>query len=264
MSNTGSTPDRWPRAQRLAALLCAGLLLGPALTGCATGDSPDSAISTPTTATVPTPTASAEGYALPEGFVHLRDVAPDITVELRYASTDNFTGRVVDGYETTDAAILRLEAAEALAEVQRSLDPLGLGLHVWDAFRPTRAVDNFVEWSHDPDDSTKPEYYPDHEKPELFELGYIAEKSRHSLGGTVDLTVIDAASGEPLDMGGPFDFFGELSHYDAAGLSDEQRANRALLRDAMEAQGFEPYPQEWWHFTYPLPADTEPSDFPVR
>lgn len=208
--------------------------------------------------------ASDADAALPEGFSYVSDLAPGIEVELRYATTDNFTGSVVDGYESTDAAILRTEAAEALARVQEGLEADGLGLRVYDAFRPTRAVQFFMDWAQTDDDSTKAEYYPDFEKPQLFELGYIAEQSGHSLGGTVDLTLVDLESGEVLDMGGPFDFFGERSHYETAGLAPEQVENRRVLHEAMLAEGFEQYPLEWWHYSYPLPADTERLDFVVR
>lgn len=215
----------------------------------------------------PAPSAAehvADHSELPEGFSSLDEAVPGVMIDARYATRNNFTGAVVEGYSDPSVAILRTEAAEALAEVQQDLVERGLGLLVWDAFRPTRAVDDFVAWSATPDDHTRAEYYPDHEKAELFELGYIARESRHTLGGTVDLTIIDADSGEQLDMGGPFDFFGERSHFDAPGITPEQQANRVLLRSVMETHGFEPYPLEWWHFTYPLPEETQPADFPVR
>lgn len=208
--------------------------------------------------------AGAESGALPADFVDARELEPRIEVELRYAGTRNFTGRVVDGYETDDRVILQRDAAVALAEVQRDLAAEGLGLRVYDAYRPTRAVRFFMDWARTGDDSTREEYYPDFEKPQLFELGYIAERSKHSLGGTVDLTLVDLASGEALDMGGSFDFFGERSHYDAAGLTAEQSGNRTRLRDAMIARGFEPYELEWWHFSYPLGDDARAFDAPVR
>ena len=208
--------------------------------------------------------ADEDRAPLPAGFSYVRDFAPGIEVELRYATTDNFTGQIVDGYESTDAAILRTDAAEALAAVQQDLEAQGYGLRVYDAFRPTRAVSFFMEWSKTNDQQTKSEYYPDFDKPELFELGYIAEKSGHSLGGTVDLTVVDLATGEPLDMGGPFDYFGVLSHYETAGLSEAQTANRALLHGAMLARGFAQYPLEWWHFSYPVPDGTIAENFVVR
>ena len=207
---------------------------------------------------------AAEQRTMPDDFVDARELEPGIEVELRYAGTRNFTGQVVDGYETDDRVILQRDAAAALAGVQRELAAEGLGLRVYDAYRPTRAVRFFMDWARTDDDSTRAEYYPDFEKPQLFELGYIAERSKHSLGGTVDLTLVDLASGEPLDMGGPFDFFGERSHYDAEGLAPEQAANRARLREAMIAGGFEPYELEWWHFSYPLGDDARPVDAPVR
>ena len=201
--------------------------------------------------------------AIPDGFVRVEELDPTIEAELRYATTDNFTGAVVSGYEGATSIVLREDAARALAAVQADLAPRGLGLRVYDAFRPTRAVADFVSWSESDDESTRADYYPDHEKPELFALGYIAEQSGHSLGGTVDLTLIDLARGEALDMGGPFDYFGERSHYDADGLTEAQRANRATLHEAMIARGFEQYPLEWWHFSYPVPDGAERLDFPV-
>lgn len=202
--------------------------------------------------------------SLPRDFTYVSEVAPEILVDARYATSENFTGKVVDGYSDPDVAILKDEAAQALAAVQDELAASGLGLLVWDAYRPTRAVDYFVSWSESADESTKAEYYPDHAKPDLFELGYIAKQSRHSLGGTVDLTVIDAASRRAIDMGGPFDFFGDRSHYEATGLTERQRANRALLKDVMIAHGFEPYSLEWWHFSFPLDDGAEPANFPVE
>lgn len=207
---------------------------------------------------------AAEPRTMPDDFVDARELEPGIEVELRYAGTRNFTGHVVDGYEADDRVILQRDAAAALAGVQRELEAEGLGLRVYDAYRPTRAVRFFMDWARTDDDSTRAEYYPDFEKPQLFELGYIAERSKHSLGGTVDLTLVDLAGGEPLDMGGPFDFFGERSHYDAEGLAPEHAANRARLREAMIAGGFEPYELEWWHFSYPLGDDARAVDAPVR
>jgi D-alanyl-D-alanine dipeptidase len=201
---------------------------------------------------------------LPEGFVYLNTVDPSIEVDLRYAGTENFTGEVVDGYQHANAAVLRSDAAVALAEVQADLAEEGLGLLVYDAFRPTRSVAAFVEWSHTDDDATHEEYYPAFEKPQLFELGYIAEQSSHSLGGTVDLTLVDLVSGEPLDMGGEFDLFDERSHYDFADVSGEQFENRTRLREAMIAASFDPYPQEWWHFSYAVPDKAERLDFALE
>lgn len=200
---------------------------------------------------------------LPEGFDYVDEVDPSVAIELRYATRDNFTGEVVDGYESETAAVLREDAAEALAAVQSSLAEPGLELLVFDAYRPMRAVQFFMDWAQTDDDATQAEYYPAFEKPQLFELGYIAEHSRHSLGGTVDLTLVDSSTGEPLDMGGEFDLFDERSHYEAEGLSVAQFENRTRLREAMLAAGFEPYPQEWWHFSFPLPESAEAQNFAI-
>ncbi|MHA3685011.1 M15 family metallopeptidase [Leucobacter sp. HY1910] len=202
--------------------------------------------------------------ALPEGFVYVGEAVPGVQIDARYGTPNNFTGAIVDGYRDGTVAVLRDEAAAALAGAQQELAEAGLGLLVWDAFRPTRAVADFVAWSKTDDESTKAEYYPQLEKAGLFELGYIATQSRHSLGGTVDLTVIDTATGELLDMGGSFDLFSEQSHYAANGLTDEQRANRLILNTVMQNQGFEPFDLEWWHFSYPLDESVKPADFRVE
>lgn len=202
--------------------------------------------------------------ALPEGFVYLNTVDPGIETELRYAGHDNFTGDVVDGYQRANAAVLRGDAAAALARVQAALTDAGLGLRVYDAFRPTRSVAAFVAWSQNDDARTREEYYPTLTKPELFALGYIAEQSGHSLGGTVDLTLVDLATGAPLDMGGAFDLFDTRSHYDSTDVTAAQFANRTRLREAMLAEGFAPYPQEWWHFSYPVPEGAERLDFALQ
>ena len=194
----------------------------------------------------------------------MNTVDASIAVELRYASAQNFTGSVVDGYERANAPVLRTDAAQALAAVQQQLADQGLGLLIYDGFRPTRAVADFVAWSKNDDVRTRAEYYPSLEKPELFELGYIAEQSGHSLGGTVDLTVIDLATGRPLDMGGSFDLFDERSHYAFTDVTTEQSSNRTLLRETMIAAGFAPYAQEWWHFSYPVPAEEPRLDFALE
>ncbi|MEM9352865.1 MAG: M15 family metallopeptidase [Planctomycetota bacterium] len=206
-----------------------------------------------------------EGTSLPEGFVFLDVAAPTIEVDLRYFSNRNFVGSRVDGYEV-DRCIVTQEAAEALGRVQSELSPLGLRLLVFDAYRPQRAVDHFVRWSRAPeDDSTKADYFPDFGRGELFDLGYIAAKSGHSRGSTVDLT-LDAADGSgELDMGGPFDFFGERSGHDYRGATSQQRANRLLLRTLMEKHRFRAYSKEWWHYTLvDEPFPNTYFDFPIR
>ena len=208
---------------------------------------------------------SQVGDALPAGFVRLGEAIHGIGLDVRYYGAENFVGGPVDGYEAP-AAILTRPAADALRQVQASLRARGFGLKVFDAYRPQAAVDHFVRWAADPSDSrTKPEYYPDVPKSELFARGYIAEASGHSRGSTMDLTVVRLSDGAELDMGTPFDFFGVESAGDYPGMTDEQRANRRLLADAMQAHGFAPYPAEWWHFT--LADEPYPEtyfDFPVR
>ena len=190
--------------------------------------------------------------ALTQGFVYLDEAIPDIVIELKYTTGDNFVGQPIDGYEH-GRAILSEPAAAALAEVQAALQPFGLGLKVFDAYRPQRAVDHFVRWAGDLEDQrTKPDFYPDVAKEDLFEEGYIAARSGHSRGSTVDLTIVyrdEAGTVHELDMGSGYDFFGPISWPDSPAVTAQQRANRALLHNAMIAHGFTHYPQEWWHFT---------------
>lgn len=182
-------------------------------------------------------------------FVLLSDVVPDAILEIRYYSTYNFVGDRIDGYEEP-LAFLTKEAAEALKEVSDELLEKGYRLKIYDAYRPQEAVNNFMEWALDPDDDRMKEYfYPDLEKDVLFPQGYIAEHSGHTRGSTVDLTLFDMATEKEVDMGGTFDFFGELSHPDYTDITEEQYANRMILRDAMIEYGFKPLEEEWWHFT---------------
>ena len=211
---------------------------------------------------------AAERLPLPDGFVYLDEAVPDLIVELRYATDDNFVGRPVDGYGRNARAVLSVPAAEALARVQAALAPFGLGFKVFDAYRPQRAVDHFVRWGRDLEDRrTKADYYPDVAKEHLFSEGYIAERSSHSRGSTVDLTIVhrDARDAvRELDMGSAYDFFGPVSWPDSTAVTARQRANRALLRQLMAAHGFTPYGQEWWHFTLadePFPGTY--FDFPI-
>jgi D-alanyl-D-alanine dipeptidase len=217
----------------------------------------------PTLIEVPEPPRCDED-GLPAGFVCVNSVDPSIAVQLRYATTNNFTGAVVDGYESVTAAIVLSDTATALARVQADLKQEGFGLLILDAYRPTRAVANFVEWSKNSDTSTKQEYYPNLAKTDLFRLGYIAEHSNHSLGTAVDVTLIDLATGEVLDMGSEFDLFDTRSHYQASGLTSTQSANRTRLRQAMVNQGFTPYSNEWWHFDYTNARTQGAQNFPVR
>ena len=185
----------------------------------------------------------------PSGFVLLSDYVPGIIQEIRYFSTYNFIGERIDGYEEP-CALLTKEAARALKSVANEMAVRGLRLKVFDAYRPACAVKHFVLWGiEDQDIRMKPYFYPDLEKQELFIRGYIAKQSSHSRGSTVDLTLLDMKTGKELDMGSPFDFFGEISHPDYTGITQEQYANRMLLQRAMVRNGFKPIDCEWWHFT---------------
>ncbi len=202
------------------------------------------------------------GY--PAGFVPLTDAIPDALLDIRYYSGDNFVGERIDGYEEP-TALLTKEAAAALKEAAAEFARLGYRIKVFDAYRPQQAVDRFVRWAADETDTRmKPVYYPGVDKRELIPQGYIAPRSAHSRGSTVDLTLYDAAEGRELDMGGPFDFFGPLSHPDCPDVAPSQFQNRMLLRDVMRRHCFLPLAEEWWHFTLrdePYP-DTY-FDFPV-
>ncbi len=189
------------------------------------------------------------GTAVVPDLVLVSDVVPDVIQEIRYYSTYNFLGRRVAGY-LEPCALLARPAAQALRAASDEFVRLGYRIKVFDAYRPQRAVDDFVAWARDlSDQRMKPVFYPGVDKSELFERGYIAARSAHSRGGCLDMTLLDAASGREVDMGSSFDFFGEVSHGDYAGLAPEQLANRALLRDVMVRHGFVPYAEEWWHFT---------------
>jgi zinc D-Ala-D-Ala dipeptidase len=186
---------------------------------------------------------------LPAGFVDVQGLALGIRVALSYFGGDNFVGRPIDGY-AANRAILSLPAAQALARVQHALELRGLGLKIFDAYRPKRAVRHFFRWSLDRQDrATKARYYPDLSKRELFRQGYIARRSSHTRGSTVDLTLVDRRSGVELDMGSAFDFFGPRSWSHYPHITPRQRRNRRLLRSLMLAQGFRPFAMEWWHFT---------------
>ncbi len=182
-------------------------------------------------------------------FVLLSDYVPSIVQEIRYFSTYNFIGDRIDGYEQPVALITK-EAARALKAVSNEINVKGYRLKIFDAYRPATAVKHFVLWGiEDLDQRMKPFFYPDLNKTELFELGYIASKSSHSRGSTVDLTLLDMSTGKEIDMGSPFDFFNEVSHPDYKGVTEEQYQNRMLLQKVMVKYGFEPIDCEWWHFT---------------
>ena len=199
---------------------------------------------------------------MPADFVHLAQLVPDAVQDMRYHGSNNFLGRPVASYEAA-TCILSKPAARALREVQAELRTQGLALKVFDCYRPQAAVDDFVRWGRDlPDQKTKAAFYPDVPKKELFQRGYIAEKSGHSRGSTVDLTavVVNAlraskvvrgplAEGMEVDMGTSFDWFGAQSHTANPTLAPDVQDNRRWLRALLQRHGFRNLSEEWWHYT---------------
>jgi len=186
---------------------------------------------------------------LPEGFVYVKEIIPDLNVQLRYFSSNNFVGDTITGYKS-NKLIMTKPSAEALKKVQADLQEQNLCLMVYDGYRPQRAVKHFSRWAKDLNDTLqKQEFYPKVDKRHLFRDGYIASRSGHSRGSTLDLTIIDGNTNEPLDMGSPFDFFGKESWVEHPDLTKTQLANRQLLQRVMLKHNFRNYPKEWWHFT---------------
>lgn len=209
---------------------------------------------------------------IPEGFIEIREVIPDVILDLRYMTNHNFLGVPVDGYKSEKCYISKT-AADSLSKVQEELRKFNLSLKIYDAYRPQRAVDHFVRWAKDLSDTlTKKEFYPTLDKSRLFEDGYIAEKSGHSRGSTVDLTIVPIPvtdqsefdienqcecfesidkrfSDNSIDMGTGYDCFNKFSHTENSELKPQQRANRLLLKSLMDKYGFKNLPEEWWHFT---------------
>jgi D-alanyl-D-alanine dipeptidase len=211
------------------------------------------------------PAVDARDQRRPDMFVDVAGVVPGLIVEARYATAHNFVGVPIDGYDKPICYLTR-PAAEALARVASDLEARGLLLKVYDCYRPTRAVAHFVRWARNLGDTRmKAEFYPHVEKNTLFRDGYIASRSGHSRGSTVDLTLVRRGDGVALDMGTPFDFFSPRSWPSDRQVGTEARANRMLLAQAMRRRGFAPYDKEWWHFT--LRREPYPHsyfDFPVR
>ena len=224
------------------AVLCLAAAVG--LAGCGKTDA--------SKAEEPTTEVGEDGVILSNDasdFVLLTDAVPDVILEIRYFSTYNFVGDRIDGYEEP-VALLTKEAAAALKAASDDFIAKGYRLKIYDAYRPQMAVSNFVRWAEDlADTRMKAYFYPDLTKDVLFPQGYIAAHSGHSRGSTVDLTLVDMQTGKELDMGGVFDFFGEISHPDYKEITEAQYANRMLLREGMLSHGFKPLPEEWWHFT---------------
>lgn len=202
---------------------------------------------------------------LPKGFCYVKEIIPSIRQELRYCSHNNFIGRTVNSYEK-EVLITSTKTALALKKVQKELLEQGLSLKIFDAYRPQSAVNNFVAWARVPDDTlTKKDFYPYLKKRNLFKLGYIASRSGHSRGSSVDLTIVSIADEQELDMGSPFDFFGDISSTYSNKITKKQLGNRLLLRKMMIKHGFKPYSKEWWHFTLrnePFPKTY--FNFPIR
>jgi D-alanyl-D-alanine dipeptidase len=199
------------------------------------------------------PTAPAEPAGVIARDIYAFDDAgaaiPGLVVEMRYFGSENFVGRPIAGYEAPICLLTR-EAVKSLAAVQERLNSLGLGLKVFDCYRPKRAVDDFAAWARRPTDQVrKADYYPNVDKSKLFALGYIAERSGHSRGSTLDVTMINLRSGAEVDMGSAYDLFDPISWPASTAIGNSARANRMLLQDTMIKAGFRPLKEEWWHFT---------------
>lgn len=233
--------------------------------------------------------AGALGAERPEDFVELAEIAPDIVQDIRYEGANNFIGRPIPGYNAPKCLLTR-PAAEALATVQARLKPLGYGLRVFDCYRPQRAVDAFVAWAEDLDDQTmKARFYPNVEKQHLFRDGYIAARSGHSRGSTLDLSIQALAAPVPaafdpeapqvsceapqaerandgsVDMGTGFDCFSPLSHTLNPAIGGAARPYRLLLKTLMDSAGFQNLAEEWWHFTLrDEPYPDRYFDFPIE
>jgi zinc D-Ala-D-Ala dipeptidase len=235
-------PDYCSRMRRLSAVTVGALLV--ACVSRQTSNPP---------ARIAPPVNTAETEVAPDAvadtlLTDVRSLDPRIVVELRYATSNNFTGAPLPGY-LANRAFLRREAATALARVERDLRPQGLGLKVFDAYRPVRATLAMVDWTERVN------------RTDLLKDGYIASRSRHNLGLAIDLTLIDLSTGREIEMGTPFDTFSAAAH--TANASGEAATNRQRLKAAMEREGFVNYDQEWWHFSFDVPNPLR-FDRPIR
>ena len=199
-----------------------------------------------------------------DDFAFVDELVPGIRWDAKYATWDNFTGKPVDGYLVNRIVGTKALCA-ALARAQKKAEALGFGLLLWDGYRPQRAVDNFIRWSEQPEDGLKKaRHYPNIDRPEMFEQGYVAAKSGHSRGSTVDLTIYHLATGELAPMGGDHDVMDPISHHGASGITPVEAKNREHLCAIMEESGFNRYDNEWWH--YSLRDEPYPDtyfDFPI-
>jgi len=197
-------------------------------------------------------------------FAFVDEYVSGIHWDAKYATWDNFTGKPVEGY-VANRIVGTTALCEALGRVREEAASLGFGLLLWDGYRPQRAVDSFVRWSRQPEDGrTKPRHYPNIDRADMLEKGYVAARSGHSRGSTVDLTLFHLATGERAPMGGDHDLMDAVSHHDAQGIPPAAAQNRRCLRTIMEACGFDSYECEWWHYT--LNDEPYPEtyfDFPI-
>jgi len=202
--------------------------------------------------------------SMTDDFVFADSLIPGIRWDAKYATWENFTGKPVDGY-LANRIVGTKALCTALGRAQDQAAALGFGLLLWDGYRPQRAVDCFLRWSQQPEDGrTKSRHYPNIDRAEMFERGYVAAKSGHSRGSTVDLTIYDLATSELVPMGGDHDLMDIVSHHGAQGITPVETRNRQSLRSIMETCGFSAYECEWWHYT----LDNEPYpdtyfDFPI-
>lgn len=204
-----------------------------------------------------------------KGFVYVKDIIPDVIEDLRYNTTNNFMGMRADGYQA-NRAILTLEAATALKGVADELRKQGYVIKIFDAYRPQQAVNHFLRWARTTDERNKANYYPTLSKKSLFGK-YISRRSRHSCGSTIDMTICYINSGQEVDMGGHFDFFGPASHpsfvgsYPLGTVTAKHKQMRLWLQSVMVKHGFKPVASEWWHFS--LKKEPYPKthfNFPVK
>ncbi len=242
--STARPPRSSIGARRVLTVLVAAIS-----TACA----PPPAARQPTPSGAAPPINTVETYIAPDAtadslLTDVRALDSTIIVDLRYATANNFTGAPLPGY-FANRAHLRREAAAAIARVQRDLMAQGLGLKVFDAYRPVRATLAMVDWTERAN------------RADLIRDGYIASRSRHNLGLAIDLTLIDLASGRELEMGTSFDMFSAAAH--TANASGATAANRQKLKAAMEREGFVNYDQEWWHFSFTVPNPLR-FDRPIR
>lgn len=189
---------------------------------------------------------SPQPEKIPKGFVYIADVIPDPVFDIRYATDYNFIGTRIDGYHAPKPTLTK-EAAAALAKAADDLRKQGYRILVYDAYRPQKAVTHFVRWINDPKAPGMKAFFPNLTKNDLLKGGYIDARSGHSRGSVIDLTLA-RMDGTPVDMGGTFDLFDEVSHPDSNKITPEQRRNRAILKAAMEKAGFVQLDTEWWHF----------------